>query len=193
MFSNSWISKRHAEVWCVHSTPNFSLPWQRRRQYRSSGSGFIIDAKRRVILTNAHCIEWHTQVKVQRRGSDTKHLATRPICLKTRFFLVFFFLRTKKSRTMINDASWEGGSTCWFLCNKICSNYLMIIFFAAASMYACLYINHPRIMSQLWGEGGICRMGGGLCRFDRGERWILARHQGCTAQQEGAATWLKLF
>jgi len=63
------------KVWCVHSTPNFSLPWQRRRQYRSSGSGFIIDASRRVILTNAHCIEWHTQVKVQRRGSDTKHLA----------------------------------------------------------------------------------------------------------------------
>lgn len=63
------------KVWCVHSTPNFSLPWQRRRQYRSSGSGFVIDAKRRVILTNAHCIEWHTQVKVQRRGCDTKHLA----------------------------------------------------------------------------------------------------------------------
>ena len=52
-----------AQVWCVHSTPNFSLPWQRRRQHRSSGSGFVIDAKRRVILTNAHCIEWHTQAR----------------------------------------------------------------------------------------------------------------------------------
>lgn len=63
------------KVWCVHSTPNFSLPWQRRRQERSSGSGFCIDRERRVILTNAHCIEWHTQVKAQRRGSDVKHLA----------------------------------------------------------------------------------------------------------------------
>lgn len=63
------------KVWCVHSTPNFSLPWQRRRQYRSSGSGFIIDTSRRVILTNAHCIEWHAQVKVQQRGQDTKYLA----------------------------------------------------------------------------------------------------------------------
>jgi S1-C subfamily serine protease len=63
------------KVWCVHNTPNFSLPWQRRRQYRSSGSGFCIDRTRRLILTNAHCIEWHAQVKVQRRGSDTKHLA----------------------------------------------------------------------------------------------------------------------
>lgn len=63
------------KVWCVHSTPNFSLPWQRRKQVRSSGTGFCIDRERRVILTNAHCIEWHAQVKVQRRGSDTKHLA----------------------------------------------------------------------------------------------------------------------
>jgi len=63
------------KVWCVHSTPNFSLPWQRRRQYRSSGSGFCIDRQKKVILTNAHCIEWAVQVKVQRRGSDTKHLA----------------------------------------------------------------------------------------------------------------------
>ncbi|CAK0882837.1 unnamed protein product, partial [Prorocentrum cordatum] len=63
------------KVWCVHSTPNFSLPWQRRRQERSSGSGFCIDAKKRVVLTNAHCVEWHTEVKLQRRGSDVKYLA----------------------------------------------------------------------------------------------------------------------
>mmetsp|Transcript_116100 Transcript_116100/g.248348 ORF Transcript_116100/g.248348 Transcript_116100/m.248348 type:complete len:511 (-) Transcript_116100:97-1629(-) len=63
------------KVWAVHSTPHFSLPWQRRRQERSSGSGFCIDRERRVILTNAHCVEWHAQVKLQRRGSDVKHLA----------------------------------------------------------------------------------------------------------------------
>lgn len=63
------------KVWAVHSTPNFSLPWQRRRQERSSGSGFCIDRSRRIVLTNAHCVEWHAQVKLQRRGSDTKHLA----------------------------------------------------------------------------------------------------------------------
>mmetsp|Transcript_110480 Transcript_110480/g.285592 ORF Transcript_110480/g.285592 Transcript_110480/m.285592 type:complete len:536 (+) Transcript_110480:44-1651(+) len=63
------------KVWCVHSTPNFSLPWQRRRQERSSGSGFCIDSTRRIVITNAHCVEWHAQVKLQRRGSDVKHLA----------------------------------------------------------------------------------------------------------------------
>lgn len=27
------------KIWCVHSIPNFSLPWQRRRQERSTGEG----------------------------------------------------------------------------------------------------------------------------------------------------------
>ncbi|CAE8607678.1 unnamed protein product, partial [Polarella glacialis] len=62
------------KIWCVHSTPNFSLPWQRKRQYRSTGSGFCIDTQRRFILTTAHCIEWQTQIKIQCKGSDTKYL-----------------------------------------------------------------------------------------------------------------------
>lgn len=47
------------QVFCMHSEPNWSLPWQRKRQYSSSGSGFIIEGRR--ILTNAHCIEHGTQ------------------------------------------------------------------------------------------------------------------------------------
>ena len=61
------------KVFCVHSEPNFSLPWQRKRQYSSSGSGFIIPGRR--ILTNAHCVDHQTQVKLKRRGSDTKFIA----------------------------------------------------------------------------------------------------------------------
>ncbi|CAA6670070.1 unnamed protein product [Spirodela intermedia] len=48
------------KVFCVHTEPNFSLPWQRKRQ----------------VLTNAHSVEHHTQVKLKKRGSDTKYLAT---------------------------------------------------------------------------------------------------------------------
>ena len=51
----------------------FSLPWQRKRQFSSSSSGFIIEGRR--ILTNAHCVADHTQVKVKRRGSDVKYMA----------------------------------------------------------------------------------------------------------------------
>lgn len=62
------------KVFCVHTEPNFSLPWQRKRQYSSSSSGFIIGDRR--VLTNAHSVEHHTQVKLKKRGSDTKYLAT---------------------------------------------------------------------------------------------------------------------
>jgi hypothetical protein len=62
------------KVFCVHTEPNFSLPWQRKRQYSSSSSGFIISDRR--VLTNAHSVEHYTQVKLKKRGSDTKYLAT---------------------------------------------------------------------------------------------------------------------
>lgn len=62
------------KVFCVHTEPNFSLPWQRKRQYSSSSSGFVISGRR--VLTNAHSVEHYTQVKLKKRGSDTKYLAT---------------------------------------------------------------------------------------------------------------------
>ncbi|MFS7913485.1 putative peptidase S1, PA clan [Helianthus anomalus] len=61
------------KVFCVHTESNFSLPWQRKRQYSSSSSGFIIGGRR--VLTNVHSVEHHTKVKVKKRGSETKYLA----------------------------------------------------------------------------------------------------------------------
>ena len=55
---------------CRHTEPNFSLPWQRERQYSSSSSGFAVafgepDAHGRHprwLLTNGHAVEYHSQV-----------------------------------------------------------------------------------------------------------------------------------
>ncbi|KAL8548518.1 hypothetical protein ACS0TY_007716 [Phlomoides rotata] len=61
------------KVYCTHTAPDYSLPWQKQRQYTSTGSAFMIgDGK---LLTNAHCVEYNTQVKVKRRGDDTKYVA----------------------------------------------------------------------------------------------------------------------
>ncbi|KAJ9696369.1 hypothetical protein PVL29_008541 [Vitis rotundifolia] len=61
------------KVYCTHTAPDYSLPWQKQRQYTSTGSAFIIgDGK---LLTNAHCVEHATQVKVKKRGDDTKYVA----------------------------------------------------------------------------------------------------------------------
>lgn len=64
---------RGGNVFCFHTEPNFSMPWQRKRQYSSSSSGFVIGGRR--VLTNAHSVEHFTQVQLKKRGSDTKYLA----------------------------------------------------------------------------------------------------------------------
>ncbi|XP_071723093.1 protease Do-like 2, chloroplastic [Rutidosis leptorrhynchoides] len=61
------------KVYCTHSAPDYSLPWQKQRQFTSTGSAFMIGEGK--LLTNAHCVEHDTQVKVKRRGDDTKYVA----------------------------------------------------------------------------------------------------------------------
>ncbi|KAL3618025.1 Protease Do-like 9 [Castilleja foliolosa] len=87
------------KVFCVHTEPNFSLPWQRKRQYSSSSSGFVISGKR--VLTNAHSVEHYTQVKLKKRGSDTKYLAT-VLAIGTECDIALL--------TVEDDEFWEGVS-----------------------------------------------------------------------------------
>ena len=55
------------KIFCVHTEPNYSLPWQRKRQYSSTSSGFMVNGKNgeKLLLTNAHSVEYHSQVKVK--------------------------------------------------------------------------------------------------------------------------------
>ncbi|MCO5554725.1 hypothetical protein L7F22_008259 [Adiantum nelumboides] len=61
------------KVYCVSAEPDYSLPWQLRRQVTTTGSGFMIAGKK--LITNAHCVEHQTQVTVKRTGDDTKYIA----------------------------------------------------------------------------------------------------------------------
>ncbi|KAJ3669654.1 hypothetical protein LUZ60_011604 [Juncus effusus] len=61
------------KVYCTSTAPDYSLPWQRQRQRSSTSSAFMIGDKK--LLTNAHCVERSTQVKVKKRGDDTKYVA----------------------------------------------------------------------------------------------------------------------
>ncbi|KAL2465249.1 Protease Do-like 9 [Abeliophyllum distichum] len=87
------------KVFCVHTEPNFSLPWQRKRQYSSSSSGFVIKGRR--VLTNAHSVEHYTQVKLKKRGSDTKYVAT-VLAIGTECDIAML--------TVDDDEFWEGVS-----------------------------------------------------------------------------------
>ncbi|XP_057479114.1 protease Do-like 9 [Actinidia eriantha] len=87
------------KVFCTHTEPNFSLPWQRKRQYSSSSSGFVIGGRR--VLTNAHSVEHYTQVKLKKRGSETKYVAT-VLAIGTECDIALL--------TVENDEFWEGVS-----------------------------------------------------------------------------------
>ncbi|KXZ47287.1 hypothetical protein GPECTOR_36g14 [Gonium pectorale] len=91
------IMEAVVKVFCVHTEPNYSLPWQRKRQYSSSSSGFLLPGRR--ILSNAHCVDHYTQVKVKRRGSDVKFVAS-VLSVGTECDIALL--------TVEDDAFWEG-------------------------------------------------------------------------------------
>ena len=62
------------KIFCVHATPSFSQPWSVRPPVRSSSSGFITTGLNgeRLIITNAHSVEYATLVQVRKFGSPEK-------------------------------------------------------------------------------------------------------------------------
>ncbi|DBA92177.1 hypothetical protein WJX77_001540 [Trebouxia sp. C0004] len=60
------------KVFVVKTDPNYAQPWQMRPQRSSSGSAFIVDTKRRHIMTNAHVVSNETTVHVRRPGNPKK-------------------------------------------------------------------------------------------------------------------------
>jgi hypothetical protein len=65
------------KVHCVHTEPNYSLPWQRKRQFTSTSSGFIVSGPApgdRWLLTNAHSVDYHTQASLQHTAVRTEML-----------------------------------------------------------------------------------------------------------------------
>ncbi|KAA8490595.1 Protease Do-like 9 [Porphyridium purpureum] len=85
------------KIYTTHVDPNYSLPWQMKRQNQSTSSGFVISG--RLLLTNAHSVEHHTVVKVKKRGSDTKYMA-RVLTIGVECDLALL--------TVEDEAFWEG-------------------------------------------------------------------------------------
>lgn len=52
------------KIFCNHLQPDFGLPWQRSGEVESSSSAFVIEDTegQRYLLTNAHSVEYHSQV-----------------------------------------------------------------------------------------------------------------------------------
>ena len=81
------------KVHCIHSEPDYLMPWQRRHQTSSTSSGFVVrsqqledgnddddksaaaETRHLRIMTNAHSVEYASLVQVQKRNDDRKFRA----------------------------------------------------------------------------------------------------------------------
>jgi len=67
------LLKSVVKIFAVRTEPNLSMPWQMKRQYSSTASGFVISGRR--IVTNAHAVSYQTSVRVRKHGSAEKFVA----------------------------------------------------------------------------------------------------------------------
>jgi len=61
------------KIFAVRTEPNLSMPWQMKRQYSTTASGFAVSEKR--IVTNAHAVAFQTSIRVRKHGSAEKFVA----------------------------------------------------------------------------------------------------------------------
>lgn len=49
-----WALRSVVKVFVVKVDPNYAQPWSKLPQRSSTGTGFVIDAEKRLLITNAH-------------------------------------------------------------------------------------------------------------------------------------------
>ena len=52
------------QVFCASAANDWSVPWTRDTLVKSPGSGWIFDAQKRIIVTNAHVVEFASTLQV---------------------------------------------------------------------------------------------------------------------------------
>jgi len=61
------------KVFVDYTDPSFAMPWQMRRQTKTTGSGFIIEDRR--IITNAHVVANQNRILIRKHGDAKKYPA----------------------------------------------------------------------------------------------------------------------
>jgi len=70
---SSNLLKSVVKIFSVRTEPNLTMPWQMKRQYSTTASGFVVSGRR--IVTNAHAVGFQTSVRVRKHGSAEKFVA----------------------------------------------------------------------------------------------------------------------
>jgi S1-C subfamily serine protease len=60
------------QVFCASAANDWSVPWTRALPVKSTGSGWIFDVQRRIIVTNAHVVEFASTLQVRASSSEDR-------------------------------------------------------------------------------------------------------------------------
>ncbi len=63
------------QVFCSSAANDWCMPWSRALPVKSTGSGWIFDVKKRIIVTNAHVVEFASTLQVRKEGDAEKYEA----------------------------------------------------------------------------------------------------------------------
>ena len=66
------------QVFCASAANDWSVPWTRALPVKSTGSGWILDTQRRIIVTNAHVVEFASTLQVRAAKPFAAPLTRRP-------------------------------------------------------------------------------------------------------------------
>jgi S1-C subfamily serine protease len=72
-FIRKELLKSVVKIFTVKTQPDYTMPWQKKRQTSSTASGFVISGRR--IVTNAHAVDYQTSIRVRKHGSAQKYVA----------------------------------------------------------------------------------------------------------------------
>lgn len=67
------VLRSTVKIFASSSLPNCIIPWQMRQQLQVTGSGFVVDLHRRLIITNAHVVNGAQFVEVRKHGDSNNH------------------------------------------------------------------------------------------------------------------------
>lgn len=70
------ILRSVVKIYATSSAPSFILPWQRKQQSAVSGSGFVLDRRRRLVVTNSHVVEHATFVELRKHGDAARQVGS---------------------------------------------------------------------------------------------------------------------
>ena len=92
-FSSMTLHFQVVKVFTSSVPPSFKTPWTNKVPLEFTGTGFVFDVDKKLILTNAHCVEYARTILLRKEGDHEKFEASLlAISVQVRY-TVYIYIR----------------------------------------------------------------------------------------------------